>query len=105
MNAILEALVIGLIALGLFFMFIGPLGLIRMPDFYTRVHASGKCDSLGEGLLLLGFILYEGFTFNAAKLVFLILFIYILTPTATHAIVRAAYVMGLKPWKVGDERR
>ncbi|MDN7024091.1 cation:proton antiporter [Methanoculleus sp. FWC-SCC1] len=105
MNPVIEVLFFVLIALGLFFMFIGPLGLIRMPDFYTRAHASGKCDSLGEGLLLLGFILYEGFTFNMVKLVFLILFIYILTPTATYAIVRAAYVIGLKPWKVGDERR
>jgi len=105
MIAILEVLVIGLIALGLFFMIIGPLGLIRFPDFYTRIHASGKCDTLGEGLILLGFILYEGFTFEAVKLVFLVLFIYVLTPTATHAIVRAAYVMGLKPWKAGDDRR
>jgi multicomponent Na+:H+ antiporter subunit G len=101
----LEIPMILLILLGLFFMVASPLGMIRFPDFYTRMHAAGKCDSLGQALMILGFILYEGFTFDAAKLVLLIFFLYLLTPTATHAIARAAHVTGVKPWRKGEKRR
>lgn len=100
-----DLLTVLLIVLGLFFMIAGPIGLIRLPDIYTRAHASGKCDTVGQALILLGFIIYEGFTFDAVKLLLLILFIYILSPTATHAIVRAAYVLKIVPWKRGGERK
>ncbi|KUG19004.1 MAG: monovalent cation/H(+) antiporter subunit G [Methanomicrobiaceae archaeon] len=96
---------VALIVLGLFFMIVGPLGLIRFPDFYTRAHATGKCDSLGEALILLGFILYADFGLETVKIALLIVFIYILTPTATHAIIRTAYVLGLRPWRPGEGRR
>jgi multicomponent Na+:H+ antiporter subunit G len=94
-----------LMALGLFFMIIGAVGLLRFPDFYTRAHAVGKCDSLGEGLLVLGFVVYEGFSFTTIKLLLLVLFIFVLPPTATYAIVHAAYQRGLKPWVRGEARR
>lgn len=100
-----DLLTILLILTGLFFMIAGPVGLIRLPDLYTRAHASGKCDTLGQALILLGLIAHEGLTFDAFKLVFLILFIFILSPTATHAIVRAAYVLKYQPWTRGEERK
>ncbi len=87
-----------LIAAGLFFMIVSPIGMIRFPDFFTRAHAAGKCDSLGQAFIILGCILHEGLTFNVFKLGLLILFIYILTPTATHSIVRAAYIVGERAW-------
>jgi multicomponent Na+:H+ antiporter subunit G len=102
---ITDLLVPALIVSGLFFMLTGTLGLLRMPDFYTRANATGKCDTLGEGLMLLGFVLYEGYSLIAVKIVLLILFILISTPTAMHAVTNAAYNQGIIPWKRGDERR
>jgi multicomponent Na+:H+ antiporter subunit G len=93
-----------LIVMGLFFMIVGPIGLIRLPDLFTRAHASGKCDTLGQALILLGLIVYEGFTFDAVKLLMLIIFLYVMSPTATHAIVRAAHILKYHAWKQGEDR-
>lgn len=98
------------LASGIFFMFVGTIGLLRLPDFYTRLHATGKCDTLGEGLIILGLIIYHLFHYPETplvfvKLLFLIMFIFIANPAATHAIMKAAYRTGLKPWSLGEERR
>jgi multicomponent Na+:H+ antiporter subunit G len=95
---------------GFFFTLVGTIGLLRFPDFYTRLHATGKCDTLGEGLIIVGLMIYHLFHYSGtllvpAKLLFLILFIFIANPTATHAIMKAAYLTGIKPWKLGEERR
>lgn len=103
LTLIREIAVVLLIAAGLLFMVISPLGMIRFPDFFTRAHAAGKCDSLGQAFILLGCMLHEGLTLNLAKLALLILFIYLLTPTATHAIVRAAYIVEVKGRNRGGE--
>lgn len=89
---------------GGFFLIIGALGIVRFPDFYTRMHPAGKCDTLGQGLILLGLIIYEGASFISVKLLFIIIFIFIAAPTATHAIAKAAYVAGVEPWKRGEEK-
>lgn len=99
-----------LLGTGIFFTLVGSIGLLRFPDFYTRLHATGKCDTLGGGLIILGAMLYHFFQYSEtllvpAKLVFLIFFIFIANPTATHAIMKAAYKTGLKPWRMGEERR
>jgi multicomponent Na+:H+ antiporter subunit G len=93
-----------LMAGGAFFMITGAVGLLRLPDFYTRLHATGKCDTLGEVLIIVGCMIYQGWSFITIKLFFLMLFIFIANPVATHAIMKAAYVTGVKPWKKGDER-
>lgn len=102
---LLNTLALICIAIGLFFMVAGAVGLVRLPDFYTRVHACGKCDTLGEGMMLIGFILYEGMSLIAVKLLLLVVFIFITSPTAVHAIMNVAYSRGVEPWKKGDERR
>jgi len=102
---LLNTLALIFIAIGLFFMVVGAVGLIRLPDFYTRAHASGKCDTLGEGMMLIGFILYEGMTLIAVKLVLLVIFIFITSPTAVHSLVNVAHSRNIAPWKKGDERR
>lgn len=102
---ILNILSLICIGIGLFFMVVGAVGLIRLPDFYTRAHASGKCDTLGEGMMLIGFILYEGMTLISVKLLLLAIFIFISSPTAVHALVNVAHSRGVKPWKKGDERQ
>ncbi len=111
---IIDVIVILLLAAGIFFMFTGVIGLLRLPDFYTRLHATGKCDTLGEVLIIAGLLLYHLFVYSPGaelsvklvpvKLIFLIIFIFLANPTATHAIMKAAYKTGLKPWKKGDAR-
>lgn len=99
-----ELAVLMLVAAGLFFMVVSPLGMIRFPDFFTRAHAAGKCDSLGQAFILLGCIVHEGFSLNVTKLALLILFIYLLTPTATHAIVKAAYMVEERGRQTGGRK-
>jgi len=106
----LEIIVAAFLAVGIFFMVVGAVGLLRFPDFYTRLHATGKCDTLGEVLIIVGLLLYHLFHYSetplvCVKLLFLILFIFITNPTATYALMRSAYKTGVKPWKLGDERQ
>ena len=87
-----------LICSGVFFLFMGALGMIRFPDFYTRMHAAGKCETLGSLLLLTGLAWAEGFTLSSVKLLIIALFIFVTSPTATHAIARAAYKNRVPFW-------
>lgn len=82
---------------GAVFVLIGSIGVVRLPDFFTRTHATGKCDTLGLALVLIGLAIHEGGTLNTAKLLLIAVFISIANPTATHAIARAAYKLGVKP--------
>ena len=86
------------IGAGSFFLLIGSIGLIRLPDFYSRCHATGKSDTLGIMLILFGLVLYEGFTLNSVKLLLILTFVGLTNPTATHALARAAYILGVKPY-------
>jgi multicomponent Na+:H+ antiporter subunit G len=76
---------------------IGGVGLLRMPDFYTRIHAASVSDAVGAGLILAGLILQAGWTLVAAKLVIVGLLIFFTSPAATHALARAALGRGLEP--------
>ncbi|MDJ0973085.1 MAG: monovalent cation/H(+) antiporter subunit G [Planctomycetota bacterium] len=90
------------IALGGFVMFMGAVGVVRFPDFYTRLHAAGKGDTLGQALVLLGLIVITGVSNDGLKLVLIAFFIFILNSTSTHALARAAWLAGLKPWTPAD---
>ena len=87
-----------LLLTGLGFILAGVLGILRLPDFYTRLHAMGKCDTLGVALMVLAFALYEGLSLHSAKLLLISAFIGLANPTATHALGRAALKAGLTPW-------
>jgi multicomponent Na+:H+ antiporter subunit G len=97
------------VIIGAFFLLVGGIGLIRLPDFYSRNHATGKSDTLGIMLVILGMIFIEGLTLNSAKLFFIFIFVFLTSPTGTHALANAAFQSGLKPWfkkktEKGDER-
>ncbi len=92
------ALLIG----GSFFCVTGAIGLLRLPDFYARLHGAGIIDTLGAGLILLGLMLQAGLSLVTVKLLFVLFFILITSPTATHAIAHAAHTQGLDP--VVDEK-
>ena len=89
------------IAAGGFFCVTGALGLVRMPDFYTRMHAASVIETLGAGLILLGLLLQAGLTLIAVKLLMIGLLIFFTSPTATHALAKAAYARGVA--HLGDE--
>lgn len=92
----------GLLGAGSIFVLIGALGLIRLPDFYTRLHAAGITDTLGAELILLGLMFQAGLSLVTVKLILISLLIFFTSPTATHAVANAARVMGLKPMLVPD---
>jgi multicomponent Na+:H+ antiporter subunit G len=85
------------IAVGTFFVFAGTFGVIRLPDFYTRLHAGGMTDTLGAELILFGLIVQSGFSQMTLKLLMVAFFLFITSPTATHAVAHSAYKSGLKP--------
>lgn len=85
------------------FCVIGAFGLVRMPDFYTRVHAASVTDTAGAGLLLLGMALQAGFSLVTVKLLMIGLLLLFANPTATHALVKAALARGLAPLLASGE--
>ena len=85
-----------LMGAGSIFILIGALGLVRLPDFYTRMHAAGVTDTLGAELLLLGMMLHAGISLVTLKIVIISLFYFFTSPTSTHAVANAARVMGLR---------
>ncbi len=87
----------GLIAAGVFFVFVGAVGVLRLPDFYTRLHAAGVTDTLGAELILMGLMVHAGWSLDTLKLGLIGLFLFLTSPTSTHAVANAAYTAGLKP--------
>lgn len=87
-----------IVSIGVFFLLVGSIGLIRLPDFYSRAHAVGKSDTLGIILVVLGLIIHEGLTLNSVKLALVMVFVGLTSPTATHALTKAAYRFGLRAW-------
>lgn len=79
------------------FLLVGGLGLIRLPDFYSRLHAAGIIDTMGAELILFGMMFQAGFSLVTVKLLLIGVFIFITSPTATHAVANAALVAGLEP--------
>jgi multicomponent Na+:H+ antiporter subunit G len=92
-----------LLGLGLFFILAAIIGILRLPDFYTRLHAMGKCDTLGVTLVLVALAIYEGLTLSSVKILLISLCIGLANPTATHALGRAAFKAGVMPWRQGKE--
>lgn len=96
---ILDALGVLLLAAGMFFHVVAAVGVLRMPDFYTRLHAVSKAETLGVVLTLLAVILWAGPTLTAVKVLFVAIFMFLANPTSTHAIGRAAFRTGVAPWR------
>ena len=104
MNGLIDTASWILLLSGALFSVIGGVGMLRMPDFYTRMHAASITDTAGMILMLAGLMLQAGLTLVTAKLVFVMLFLLITSPTATHALARAALHDGIEPQIDYDER-
>ena len=103
-DAVLKAAAIVFAGIGAFFFLVGTVGLLRFPDFYSRTHAATKCDTLGAGSMLFALALLNGFEFDSAKILTIALFVLLTSPTAGHALARAAYRTGLAPWLTETDR-
>lgn len=99
---VLEILSAACLVAGTIFLLAAAAGVARFPDFYSRLHAAGKGDTLGQALILLGLILTAGLTLVSLKLAFIVFFVFIFNPTATHALARGAWVCGVRPWRATD---
>lgn len=97
MPLLLDAISWFFILSGALFMLTGALGILRMPDFYTRLHAAGMTDTMGTAFMLAGLMLQGGWTLTPVRLALILLFIYFTGPIATHALANAAYRAGLRP--------
>jgi len=84
------------ISIGLFFDFVGCLGLVRLPDVYNRLQASTKCITLGTCSILLGVLLIHGFTAGGIKALLCMLFLILTSPVSAHALARAAHKSGVR---------
>lgn len=94
----LDWLVAFLLVIGAFFMLVGTIGLIRMPDLPTRMHATTKAGAFGAGLMLLGVALFFAETGVITRAFVIITFIVLTAPVAAHVIGRAAYIRGTPLW-------
>lgn len=102
---ILTVTAIVFILIALFFLTAGTIGLLRFPDFYSRMHSTGKSDTLGLVLSLTGLAIYnfhDGFSLASLlvslKIMLIAVFWFLGNPTATHALTRSAFKSGILPW-------
>lgn len=98
------------IILGLFFFTGGSIGILRFPDFFSRLHPAGKLDSMGLFMTLTGMAIYTARDLSlpalltALKILLIVVFVFITSPTATHAILDAGVRAGLGPWTAPKKR-
>ncbi|TWU06159.1 monovalent cation/H(+) antiporter subunit G [Stieleria varia] len=92
-----------MILIGLFFLFVAAVGVLRLPDVFTRSHAVSLTDSLGALFLLGGLAIYQGFTTNSVKILVVLMLLYLLNPVIAHATVRSAFRCGLRPGSSDDD--
>ena len=97
MGMLVDALSGLFITLGVIALLIGSLGLVRLPDLFSRTHAVGMMDTAGVGLIILGLIVHEGLTLISFKLALVGIFLFFTSPISTHAVAQVAFRSGLQP--------
>lgn len=98
MTSLIVWISVALILTGSFFVGIAAIGLLRLPDLYTRMHAAAKAGAFGGSLILIATALLFGSSIIAFKVLLIILFFYASTPVAGHMIGRAGYLTGIRQW-------
>lgn len=93
-----------LLIAGVFFGLSGAIGLFKFPDFFTRVHAASVTDSIAAMFIIGGLLLQTSFDLNTAKLLFILLFLLITSPTASHALAKSARHGGLLTMAEADKK-
>ncbi len=82
---------------GAFFSVVGGIGIVRLPEFYSRLHGGGITDTLGAALIILGLLLQAGSLLVGAKLLIILFFLLVTSPSSCHALAKSALIQGLKP--------
>ena len=95
LQEVIAALLMGL---GLIFLIGSMIGMLRLPDFYSRVHASGNSETLGTMLVFLGLAVYNGVSITSAKLLIILMFIFVGNPIGSHILTKTAYKTGHPVW-------
>ena len=103
-HPVVMAITVLFAGVGAFFFLVGTIGILRLPDFSTRTHAATKCDTLGAGSILVALAVYTGLEFDAFQILAIAAFVLLTSPTAGHALARAAYRTGLTPWTRKPEK-
>jgi multicomponent Na+:H+ antiporter subunit G len=88
---LIQIIIIFFLVGGLFFYAVGVIGLIRMPDVFTRMHATTKCDTMGAGMIFIALIIWQGMSFISLNILVILIFIWLTNPTAAHYIAKSAY--------------
>jgi multicomponent Na+:H+ antiporter subunit G len=91
LSYLLQAIIILFLVGGLFFYIVGVVGLIRMPDVFTRMHATTKCDTMGAGMIFIALIIWQGMSYISLNILIVLIFIWLTNPTAAHYIAKSAY--------------
>jgi multicomponent Na+:H+ antiporter subunit G len=110
MGESMNIIVIALLVFGLFFFLAGGIGIMRMPDFYSRLHPAGKLDTLATLAMVMGLVLYNlneislGTILVSIKMFLIVFFVSLASPTATHTIVDAGMRAGLRHWTKKKQR-
>lgn len=95
----LREVIAALFLLGGLVFFVGSaIGMLRLPDFYSRIHASGNSETLGCTLSFIGLMIYEGPTLTAVKMAFVFLLVFMANPIGSHILSKAAYKSGHPVW-------
>jgi multicomponent Na+:H+ antiporter subunit G len=102
MELLLDILTGILLAAGSFFILVGAIGLVRLPDVFARMHGAGVTDTLGAGLFIAGLMIQGGMTLITVKLFMILVFMFFASPTSSYALANAALSQGVKPWAKGD---
>jgi len=97
MESILNFISALCIGLGVFLGITGAVGIVRLPNFFTRLHAASVTDSGCAFLILSGLMLQSGFSIPTLKLLFILVFLLITSPTASHALAKTALDCGAEP--------
>lgn len=98
MSMVVEVLSWVLLGAGALIVLIGTLGLLRLPDVFSRLHGAGMTDTMGTGLLVLGMLLHAPDWLVAVKLVLIVVFLSFTSPMTSHALAKAALRGHQLPW-------
>ena len=90
---------------GAFFLLASAIGMLRLPDFYCRLHASGNSETLGVMLSFMGLVIYEGLTLTSLKMIMIFLLIFLGKPIGTHILSKAAYKSGHHVWTLEEDAK
>ena len=97
MELVLDAVSAVCLIVGSGFAVVGGIGIVRLPDFFSRIHGAGITDTMGAGLILFGLMIQAGLSLVTVKLVLILFFLLLTSPTSTHALAKSALTHGLKP--------